>query len=301
MVLNRFLVLTIQQTHHKKGSHQITLSLDDYGIIQAISHLDSHVMRISSYFIKSNTNGSTLKCEFTVLKKLTFGVNRENLIVQTLAEEHGCRTSMVDCRHSGSQNMNLLFEIEGDVATDFVDKLKRNREVKRAYFARSSPNRSLVMVVMKPPRFCSVARSANAFCVTCPYNSPVLEGKVEWELLVNDESDRETLIRELELGGEEGNAKKIETPLREDLLTARQREVLLSAIHLGYFDFPRRIGLTELAEHLGIRASTLSEIIRIAESKIAKAYANRLILTSSTDQSPRPEAVSQQMAVLLSR
>ncbi len=185
--------------------------------------------------------------------------------------------------------MNLLFEIDGTSTVELVEKLKKIKEVKRVYFARSSPNKSLVMIILKSPRFCKIARNSNAFCVSCPYNSLVTDGKVEWDLLVNDESDREKLIHELELNGEVGNAKRVENALREEALTSRQREILLAAIQMGYFDFPRKTGLTELAKSLNIRPSTLSEIIRLAESKIAKAYAWKLVMNGSIKEHPRAE------------
>jgi len=37
---------------------------------------------------------------------------------------------------------------------------------------------------------------------------------------------------------------------------------------MGFYDFPRRISLTELAGKIGIKPSTLSEILRAAEKSI---------------------------------
>ena len=56
-------------------------------------------------------------------------------------------------------------------------------------------------------------------------------------------------------------------------LTKRQKEIILTAVAQGYFEFPRRISLTGLGELLGIRPSTVSEILRSAERRlVARAF-----------------------------
>lgn len=52
------------------------------------------------------------------------------------------------------------------------------------------------------------------------------------------------------------------------MLTSRQEEVLLTALRMGYFDIPRRIKTRELASVLGMKPSTLTEILRRALRKL---------------------------------
>lgn len=51
-------------------------------------------------------------------------------------------------------------------------------------------------------------------------------------------------------------------------LTRRQKEIILTAMAHGYFEFPRRISLTGLGELFGVRPSTVSEILRSAERRL---------------------------------
>lgn len=51
-------------------------------------------------------------------------------------------------------------------------------------------------------------------------------------------------------------------------LTKRQTEILMYAIKEGYYEYPRRISLTELARKIGISKSYLSETLKKIESKI---------------------------------
>jgi len=51
-------------------------------------------------------------------------------------------------------------------------------------------------------------------------------------------------------------------------LTARQRQVLISAYSLGYYDVPRRVSSEEVSRHLNMDKSTFVEHLRKAERKI---------------------------------
>jgi DNA-binding CsgD family transcriptional regulator len=51
-------------------------------------------------------------------------------------------------------------------------------------------------------------------------------------------------------------------------LTPRQRQTLLTAYALGYYDVPRRISSDELSRHLNVDKSTIVEHLRKAEKKL---------------------------------
>jgi len=54
-------------------------------------------------------------------------------------------------------------------------------------------------------------------------------------------------------------------------LTPRQRQMLLTAYALGYYDVPRRISSDELSRHLNVDKSTVVEHLRKAERKLIGA------------------------------
>lgn len=59
---------------------------------------------------------------------------------------------------------------------------------------------------------------------------------------------------------------------KKDDLTLKQKEILETAYMLGFFSYPRKITLTELAKHLKVSKSTLSENLRVVENKIISNY-----------------------------
>jgi hypothetical protein len=53
-----------------------------------------------------------------------------------------------------------------------------------------------------------------------------------------------------------------------DVLTTRQKEILLESYRRGFFDHPRRINAGELAERMGMHKTTLLEHIHKAENRL---------------------------------
>ncbi len=108
--------------------------------------------------------------------------------------------------------------------------------------------------------------------------------RAQWTILGSDGSFRGLLAalekREIPL------EVKMKKELADtDLLTTRQEQVLSYAYERGYFDFPKKIGLEELAADTGIRASTLDEILRRGQRKVLGEYLTRRSLLHRDDSS----------------
>ncbi len=56
------------------------------------------------------------------------------------------------------------------------------------------------------------------------------------------------------------------------MLTEKQELAIIYAYMMGYYSFPRKISLKELASKLGLSVSTLAELIRKAEAKVIEAF-----------------------------
>lgn len=70
----------------------------------------------------------------------------------------------------------------------------------------------------------------------------------------------------VQTGTEESEAEVI--PVDLDRLTDRQREVLITAFEMGYFEYPRQSNATAVASELGIEPSTFSEHLTVAQGKL---------------------------------
>ncbi len=101
---------------------------------------------------------------------------------------------------------------------------------------------------------------------TTPVN--VSCGYAQWDAPLEDDIDIIELMSKLRRRGLTAMIRKA----KDSELTKRQREVLIKAISEGYYDYPRRITLTQLANKLNMSKGALSEILRRIESKIIKSY-----------------------------
>ncbi|RLE46827.1 MAG: bacterio-opsin activator [Candidatus Methanomethylicota archaeon] len=172
------------------------------------------------------------------------------------------------------------FEVEGFAKTD--GKVKGLISLK----ARKVEN-----LIKNLPSFCEgVAVSTVEAKVlikehTCLIAHPILESgciitnidienqKILWNIVCDDESFIK-LVRKLEDYGVDFEIIYKGKPDSSSDITYREEEVLKIALKKGYFDYPKKIKLEELASLFGIAPSTLSEILRRGQKKILEKYFN---------------------------
>ena len=101
----------------------------------------------------------------------------------------------------------------------------------------------------------------------------IINGIANWEVLAPHEKIRKLndLFAEKNIKVELKNIGKYR---EEPQLTARQAEVLDQALEQGYYEIPRKITLTELANKLNIAKSTLSGILRRIDKKLVQTEAS---------------------------
>ena len=117
-----------------------------------------------------------------------------------------------------------------------------------------------------------------------------ISGGVErWTAYLDDDADLAAVIRELERGGNEVElARNVELASIErspqlpasgllDGLTDRQREVLATAIAVGYYDHGGGVGVKEVAAELGLGSTTVWEHLSRAESAVMNALFDRFV------------------------
>ena len=124
-------------------------------------------------------------------------------------------------------------------------------------------------------------------CICCIIDehggSPNIEGYKDGSIIANTTfSNREvfkSMISELqevadfvqvdclqETNPEDSNSQSVIVDL--SILTDKQRDFLQTALQMGYFDSPRNISQTELADELGISPSMVSRRVRSIEQRI---------------------------------
>lgn len=117
----------------------------------------------------------------------------------------------------------------------------------------------------------------------------IQDGEAVWELTASHE-DLSTLGEQFDALGIEFRVAYFHQSHDEDrVLTDNQQELIETAVDLGYYDTPRECTLTELAEHLGLAKSSVSETLHRAEERIVKSFVQTLPAESPLDASKQVE------------
>jgi predicted DNA binding protein len=96
--------------------------------------------------------------------------------------------------------------------------------------------------------------------------------KLEWTVISSDNQCMKDLIGRLEKHGASPEVVKMKRIKDEEMLTENQEKIVRTAYERGYYDFPKRIGVKELADMFEISTATLSEILRRGQRKIIESY-----------------------------
>ena len=104
--------------------------------------------------------------------------------------------------------------------------------------------------------------------------------RAEFRFLV-DPAGLKRLLRRLERLGVSFSVKRLKACRLEASLTEVQEQALMDALREGFFDYPRRIGLSELARKLGVAPSTLSEVLRRGLRRVLEDYFNHRSSTTA--------------------
>lgn len=100
----------------------------------------------------------------------------------------------------------------------------------------------------------------------------ILQDSIVWTIIVDGYEELKKLIKEFNEAKIDVKILKVVKAKSEDIITSRQEQIIRIALEAGFFDFPRKVTLNQLAEKLNISSSTLAEIIRRAEKNIIEAY-----------------------------
>ncbi len=116
---------------------------------------------------------------------------------------------------------------------------------------------------------CRILTDADAFLISAESKG---EGKVEWTLILSDKSVLKDIFDRLEGKSVKADLIKLTKIDDKETLTDRQDKITHVAFERGYFDYPKRISLRELARMFDVSPSTLSEILRKGQRKIVLDY-----------------------------
>lgn len=97
-------------------------------------------------------------------------------------------------------------------------------------------------------------------------------GWVEWKLVMDEKAQLQKLVEILRKRKINSNLISIQPVDDKESLTPRQERIIKTALERGYYDFPKRIGIRELAKMFEISTASVSETLRRGQKKIIEHH-----------------------------
>lgn len=162
-----------------------------------------------------------------------------------------------------------LLEVVADDAAAVLAAI-RDTDLQTLTVLSQNASRALIQFETASPTLLRVVQSSGT-PIQFPFQ--IRDGEVDWELTISH--DRLSSLRAaLDARSIDYRLERVRgANVDEDLLTAHQWEVLDAAIAAGYYEQPRRTSLTDLASELNTAKSTLSGVLRRAETALVTSYA----------------------------
>jgi predicted DNA binding protein len=206
----------------------------------------------------------------SMLRQIALEVRSENKL-QAAAREFETKLSIVDCKPFNRKGMTLLLELKGETRSvrETVSAIRRIEGVRQVLEGEDGGEEMPLLVVMDRPGICRASSDSAIICLDCPLNAE--HQPASWRFIVRRTSDLRQILSRLRREGVEARIEDVSPLYHKATLTGRQKEIVATAVSKGYFEFPRRISLTGLSQLVGVRPSTLSEILRSAERRIMES------------------------------
>jgi predicted DNA binding protein len=186
---------------------------------------------------------------------------------------YSASVEILDSKMTSKGNMRHLFDVQVKPAAvqDLIATIRKDRDVLDLEVIRSGSGHVYGVATSARCTVCREVAKSNCFLASVSVES---KGQARWTVLGAGGF----------LGDLIGTLEKQKIPFElklkkslddKELVTARQEQILTIAFEKGYFDFPKKVGLSELAGLTGIRSSTLGEILRRGQKKILGEYLAR--------------------------
>ncbi len=190
---------------------------------------------------------------------------------QELTSKYHAKIDILDCLpYLDDGNRDLVeIEVEEQYVDMVLEDVKKNPEVDLVDLTVVDKGRIKGAVATNECVACCSMVGSEAFLLESKMDK---EGKTVWRLLSTNKETIRMIISDLEDHRYNVELMKLTSVDVGELMTSRQEDILQIAFERGYFDYPKKISLRDLAAMFDISISTLSEMLRKGQRKIMEEY-----------------------------
>ena len=189
--------------------------------------------------------------------------------VDIAANRYAASVEILDSKMLPNDAVQHLFDIQSkpELTDDLLSSLRRDEDLINLETMKSKSGHIYGSATSLRCTVCKDVAKSKCFLASVDITS---EG-ARWTVIGNNDSFRELLamLEKHKIPLEVKMKRNLEDT---ELLTARQEQLLSIAFERGYFDFPKKVKLEELATLADVKTSTLAEILRRGQKKILGEY-----------------------------
>jgi predicted DNA binding protein len=180
----------------------------------------------------------------------------------------------LECMPFGDSGGRGLIEIDEkeENLNEIIEEIKQHPDVCRVDISPLKDGGVLGSIITNKCVACKALTGSNCFLTSA---LSLGDGRVEWKLITGAEGSLNELIKKLNTYGCEVELKSTTHLTKKLMLTQRQEEIVRAAFEKGYYDYPKKIKIKELAKIFDISPSTLNEILQRGEKKVMRWYFTR--------------------------
>ena len=188
-----------------------------------------------------------------------------------IPEKHPVTIKVIDRVPYSDRGVKDLVEIAGpqDVMDEVLRDIRKNPMVTKVETTVTERGKLIGAVTTSRCDICRILTDSDVFLISAETRD---NGKVDWTLVLSDKAVLKDIFDHLKNKSVEAELVKLTKIDDKESLTERQDKIAKVAFERGYFDYPKRISLRELARMFEVSPSTLSEILRKGQRKIVLDY-----------------------------
>lgn len=193
----------------------------------------------------------------------------DNWMIQLL-QNHNVDIRVFGCKPYQSRGGRGLVRLSSNEnMNDILNKIRSHKDVVRASFSRESDQAVMGEVIIDKCAACNALKQSDCFMFSSKSRG---EGWLEWAVAAESNSAIHDLVYLLGKNKCEVQLTKISGSSGASGLTLRQEEILQFAYSNGYYEYPRRVSLSNLSRIFDVSPSTMSEILRAGQRRIFSEY-----------------------------
>lgn len=208
------------------------------------------------------------------MMEVTLKIRMPDNWVKDVSKKFPTPIKFIECMPYGDSGGRGLIEINGKDETikDIIDEIESHPDVCRIDISPLKDGGILGSIITNKCVACKALTGSDCFLTSA---MSLGDGRVEWRLITGAEGSLSELIEKLKAYGCEVELKSTVHLTKKSMLTSRQEEIIRAAFEKGYYDYPKKITIKELAKIFDISPSTLNEILQRGEKKVIRWYFNR--------------------------